>query len=291
MAEPILKLTRGVPKTDREWMDVFRNLTKFFRVSGDELHIGGDIVLPDQSVGTAEIEDLAITDVKLRISQGCSVIGRALETGGSPTDIQASLDGEYLRRSGNVLSFGAIADDDIPGTIARDVEVTAAIAAHAAESDPHPTYTTAAELSTAISNHEAAADPHPGYTTAAELASALSALNLAGSTYTPTLTNTTNLDASTAFETTYLRVGATVTVSGLVNMDPTSAAEVVMGMSLPVASNFASVWDCGGSAACIAVQQSAGIQADAANNRAEFRFIANDTSNRTFTFTFTYRII
>ena len=44
----------------------------------------------------------------------------------------------------------ALADADIPSTIARDTEVTAAIAAHAAASDPHPTYTTAAEVSTAI---------------------------------------------------------------------------------------------------------------------------------------------
>lgn len=44
----------------------------------------------------------------------------------------------------------SIADADIPSTIARDTEVTAAIAAHAAASDPHPDYTKAAEVNTLI---------------------------------------------------------------------------------------------------------------------------------------------
>lgn len=54
-----------------------------------------------------------------------------------------------------------ITDADIPATIARDSEVTAgdaasvataaaALAAHVAAADPHPTYTTAGEVTTAI---------------------------------------------------------------------------------------------------------------------------------------------
>jgi hypothetical protein len=39
----------------------------------------------------------------------------------------------------------ALADGDIPASIARDAEVTAAIATHAAAGDPHPTYLTQAE--------------------------------------------------------------------------------------------------------------------------------------------------
>jgi hypothetical protein len=167
MAEPILKLTRGVPKTDREWMDVFRNLTKFFKVSGDQLQIGGELQLPELSVGTDELQPAAVTDPKLRNSQGCSVIGRSLNTTGSPSDVQASTNGHYLRRSGDVLSFGAIAEPDIPASIARDSEVTAAFAAHEAASDPHPTYTNAAELAAAISAHAALADPHTVYPLAA----------------------------------------------------------------------------------------------------------------------------
>jgi hypothetical protein len=167
MSEPIVKLTRGIPKTDREWMDVFSKLTKHLKVVGDQLVIQPDIQLPDESVSTIEIEPKAVTNSRLRDSQGCSVIGRSVNTTGQPSDIQSSVDGEFLRRSGAVLGFGAIADGDIPATIARDTEVSSAITAHEAASDPHPGYTTAAELSTAISDHSGAADPHAVYPLAA----------------------------------------------------------------------------------------------------------------------------
>jgi hypothetical protein len=272
MAEPILKLTRGVPKNDREWMDVFRNLTKFLRVSGDELIIGGGIVLPEQSVGTPELEDLAVTDVKLRQSQARSVIGRAVGSAGAPADIQASTDGHYLRQAGGVLSFGTIADGDIPATVARDSEVSTAI-------------------STAISNHEAAPDPHAQYTTAAELSAAIAALSLASGTYTPTLTGVANVDASTAYVCQYLRIGSVVTVSGQLDIDPTtSAVATELGISLPIASDFTSTNQCGGTASALAITQAGGILADVTNNRAELRFLAATNSARAMHFTFAYLI-
>jgi hypothetical protein len=52
-------------------------------------------------------------------------------------------------------------------------------------------------------------------------------------TYTPTLTNITNVDASTAFQLQYMRVGASVTVSGLVNIDPSASGAIDLRMSLP----------------------------------------------------------
>jgi hypothetical protein len=67
------------------------------------------------------------------------------------------------------LPSALIADADLPSTIARDTEVTAAIATHEAAVDPHPVYTTAAELiSAGITAHEALADPHPVYLTQTE---------------------------------------------------------------------------------------------------------------------------
>lgn len=111
-------------------------------------------------------------------------------------------------------------------------------------------------------------------------------------TYTPTLTNTTNVAASTAYLCQYLRVGATVTVSGKVDVDPTAAGQVQLGISLPVASNFGAVTDCGGAAAAIAVAgQSAGVYADATNDRMTMEWIAVDTANRAMFFTATYRVI
>jgi hypothetical protein len=299
MAEPILKLTRGVPRTDREWMDVFKNLTKFFRVSGDELIIGGDIQLPAGSVSTDELADDAVTDPKLRESQACSVIGRSANSAGQPTDIQATVDGQYLRRSGGTLAFGAISDSDIPSTIARDTEVSAAITAHEGASDPHPGYTTSTEATSianaAVSTHEGAADPHPVYTTAAEVSSAIitALANITSGTYTPTLTNTTNIAASTAYECQYLRVGSTVTVSGRIDVDPTTASiDTLLGISLPIASNFGGSEDCAGAAAASGiVSESAAINADSVNDRAQMIWVTASNANHAMFFSFTYQVI
>ena len=115
---------------------------------------------------------------------------------------------------------------------------------------------------------------------------------LAASTYTPTLTNTTNVAASTAYACQYLRVGSVVTVSGRVDVDPTAAGQVVLGISLPVASNFANTNELGGAAASPTVAgQSAALLADVANDRATMEWIAVDVANRAMYFAFSYRVI
>lgn len=86
-----------------------------------------------------------VDNSQLRDSIGCSVIGRSANSTGSPADIQATATGQYLRRSGDVLGFGEILESDIPSTIARDSEVTTAIANHVLAADPHPGYLTQAE--------------------------------------------------------------------------------------------------------------------------------------------------
>lgn len=119
------------------------------------------------------------------------------------------------------------------------------------------------------------------------------AVELAAGVYTPTLTNVANLDASTAFQAQYLRVGSVVTVSGRVSVDPTlTATSTQLGISLPIASNFGATEDCGGVAAASAIAgQSAAILADTTNDRAQMQWISTDITAQTMTFTFTYRII
>lgn len=61
-----------------------------------------------------------------------------------------------------------------------------------------------------------------------------------GSTYTPTLTNHTNISASTAWQSQYQRVGSTATFSGYATgVQPGGAGGCVLRVSLPIASNFA----------------------------------------------------
>jgi hypothetical protein len=116
---------------------------------------------------------------------------------------------------------------------------------------------------------------------------------LAG-TYTPTLTNTTNVAASTAHVCQYVRIGSVVIVSGSVSIDPTLAGptDTVLGMTIPIASDFAATSQCGGTAQpADAVSECFGITADVANNRATFRGMATNTANREFSFIFAYLIV
>lgn len=117
-------------------------------------------------------------------------------------------------------------------------------------------------------------------------------LIIASGTYTPTLTNTTNVAASTAFVCQYMRVGNVVTVSGQVQIDTTSAAATLLEMSLPIASDFITASQCGGTAANLnaAAQESAGIQGVTANDTAGFNFLAIATANQNWFFSFTYLI-
>src|SRR3989304_507028 len=69
--------------------------------------------------------------------------------------------------------------------------------------------------------------------------SASIAERLSSGVYPPTLTNTTNIAASTAYECQWMRIDSVITVSGKFDVDPTTAATVcVLGLSLPGASNM-----------------------------------------------------
>ena len=122
--------------------------------------------------------------------------------------------------------------------------------------------------------------------------SAVAALgNVHSLTYTPTLTNTTNIAASTAYVCQYMRVGNTVTVSGRVDIDPTATGATLLGISLPIASNLASAAECCGSASAVASTECFAINGDAANNRASLAGLAVDTANHDVYFQFTYLVI
>lgn len=128
---------------------------------------------------------------------------------------------------------------------------------------------------------------------AAAWRSALGVITLASGTYTPALTNISNIDTSTAFSCQYLRVGNVVTVSGYVNVDPTSTGVVtILGISLPIASNFTTASQCAGAGASYgSITQNGAILADTVNDRAELRFLAVDSANRSTAFTFTYTVL
>lgn len=112
-------------------------------------------------------------------------------------------------------------------------------------------------------------------------------------TYTPTLTNSANIAASTANVCQYFRVGNVVTVSGVVSIDPTTTATLTtLGISLPIASNFTTAVQAGGTAVAYAVAgSSAGIFSDATNDRVTLQLVPTDVTNQPFAFTFTYQVL
>jgi hypothetical protein len=132
-------------------------------------------------VGTDTLKPKSVTNTILRDSAPVSVIGRLTNTPGSPTDIAASVDDQFLVRRANALTFGLLVDSDIPASIARDTEVIAAIAAHEGAADPHPQYLTQTEgdsryvQSSTVLNGSATYDPP-------------SLLTLTGATTTVTVT-------------------------------------------------------------------------------------------------------
>lgn len=111
------------------------------------------------------------------------------------------------------------------------------------------------------------------------------------STYTPTLTNVANVSASTAYSCQYYRVGNAVTVSGEVDIDPTTTITLTqLGISLPIASAIANSNELAGTAAD-ELGDTGRVAGDATNDRAEIRLTPVDVTNRRFSFSFTYRIL
>lgn len=117
--------------------------------------------------------------------------------------------------------------------------------------------------------------------------------NLYSSTYTPTLTNSTNVAASTTGACQYMRVGSVVTVSGQLSVDPTTAAtNTVIYISLPISSTFSSSRNAAGSAASVSniYGEVGGILADTSGNRFELRLLPSNAGNQSYSFHVTYII-
>ena len=65
--------------------------------------------------------------------------------------------------------------------------------------------------------------------------------------YTPSITNGTNIAATNAYPLNYVRVGNIVFVGGFIGVDTTATGASSLRISLPIASNFTSSTDAGGS--------------------------------------------
>lgn len=112
--------------------------------------------------------------------------------------------------------------------------------------------------------------------------------------WTPTPVDIANLDASSsAAEGQYMRVGATVSGSVQITVNPTlTATSTQTELDLPVASNFGATSDAAGT--CFApgiAGQGAAITADATSNELEVRWISTDVTAQEMDCVFSYQVI
>lgn len=117
---------------------------------------------------------------------------------------------------------------------------------------------------------------------------------LAAGVWTPTPNDIANLDASSsAAEGQYLRVGATVTGSVQITVNPTlTATSTQTELDVPVASDFGATSDAAGTCASPNIAgQVAAVTADATSNELEVRFIASDVTAQEMDCCFVYQVI
>lgn len=121
--------------------------------------------------------------------------------------------------------------------------------------------------------------------------------NVFSGTYTPTQVSTnTNVDSVTFSANQYMRVGNTVTVSGQITIDATTATtDTVVKMSLPIASNFSASRNLGGTGSCISASnfgiQNIAFIGDATNDCVEMRLRPSVNTSLLYAYSFTYQVI
>lgn len=111
-------------------------------------------------------------------------------------------------------------------------------------------------------------------------------------TYVPTLTDTTNITASTPFITAYKRSGNIVNVFGKVEVQTTGAGDTELEISLPILSYFLNDFECSGVAACPTVAGEVGaVIANTTNFTAMLKWQTAAGATFDMFFNFSYRLI
>ena len=111
--------------------------------------------------------------------------------------------------------------------------------------------------------------------------------------YTPTATDITNIASSTTHQSNWSRVGNIVTVAGAVTITTNANGLTQLGISLPVASNFTTIYDASGNViATGATTHSGVVYSNVANDYVVIEFRHNGTVGADdFRFTFSYQVM
>lgn len=119
-------------------------------------------------------------------------------------------------------------------------------------------------------------------------------IDLAYGTWTPTLTNTTNVASSSFSRSSYVRVGTVVHGGLVVSVTPTAgSAATVLDATLPVASNFTNAGDLSGTAATFVSTTFVGgtVRAETTGDLLRLTFTSSGTGSHTFWCVFSYNIL
>lgn len=129
---------------------------------------------------------------------------------------------------------------------------------------------------------------------AVSITGTISASNLAGTTYTPTLRGTVdvNIASSTFQSASYIRVGSAVMATIQLFITPTASGSVRFSISLPVASNLTNAYQLGGNCAARDTVPLAGmVIGSATNDNAVAEFVAATTNVHEVTVQLMYPIL
>ena len=115
---------------------------------------------------------------------------------------------------------------------------------------------------------------------------------IASGTYTPAVTNSVNVTASTPRLSSWMRVGNVVTVSGSIDITPASASYTLVLLTLPIP--LIGTWSTGGQcagAASTSVNLTAAMTGDIASSKCGLNVLAPSTAAQTFSYSFTYVVV
>lgn len=111
-------------------------------------------------------------------------------------------------------------------------------------------------------------------------------------TFTPTITNSVNVSASTSHQCSYTRVGNVVHVQGIIEIDPTTASTgALVLMTLPLSNNFSTVYEGSGAGSSLlasGVIEPIVIGAEPTLDLMALRIYPTTGENRSVYFVYTY---
>jgi hypothetical protein len=127
----------------------------------------------------------------------------------------------------------------------------------------------------------------------AEIAAMLTTLGIVPGSYTPTLTGVSNVAASTASVSYYVRVDNIVIVFGALTIDATlgGGTTTQLGQTLPVASAISDGSQLRGVAVSYSTNTAVEIFGDATNDRANWLYASTTTANIGFSYIFGYVVL